>query len=552
MVRDTGGERRRGSAAPRVALGLAAVGLVVAVLAVGGAGASRAELAAAARPSAGDVPSGAGGDALAGAASGAQGGEAPSRAVLPSNEPVALAPPPVGAVEPAASSVVAAASADAAGHESDSAEVAEGQEPSPAARAPIESMMLRLRLELAEQPLYLTGSFDGSQRFGMWSATMRFARELGAEIGRPVHFTYFVNSCYYDPTVRGSQIGRAASAEEVLVRRALTQQAINEGHEIGDHTVRHRDGGAFTRAEWDAEIGEFDRLMEGMLFEPVLGDVGRPVFPRFAALDGVAAGATGAVCRDDAECEGGSCLSLGPDTSLCTQPCNRKLPCPEATACGTPRFSKDTDVCVPLPRYPIVHHGVELFDAAGAPNRAHPELHPYDIVGFRAPNLSFDDALFQSLLAHGYRYDASQVFMPGLPLLIFPPGVEEGRKLVGFGLSAHPGTAIIPMDYNYLTAGRGGAQMLNDYRANILAAYATRTPWAIGHHFAPFRGGEYVRAMQEALRFAARGCPDEAGARRCTEVEIVNYRELYERLRALVRATRARRAAAAADGGAAP
>ncbi|MCC6522957.1 MAG: polysaccharide deacetylase family protein [Polyangiaceae bacterium] len=448
---------------------------------------------------------------------------------------------------PTASAV--ASGGPAAGPAGPEPEASEARAEPAAALPPIETLRYRARLDLTRGPLYLTGSFDGSQRFGMWSETLAFARRLRAAYGKPVHFTYFVNSCYYDPHVRGSQIGRAESAEEVLVRRALTQQALNEGHEIGNHSVRHRDGSRFSEAEWRAEIAEFDAVMQAQLFVPVPNAAGEPgfVFPRFAPLEGAAPGATGATCAVDADCASHRCLPLTPEAAFCTEPCNSRRPCPAGTVCGTPAFRDDTDACVPVPRYPVVHRGIEMFDARGVPNPAHPDLVRYAMKGFRAPNLGYNDALLRVLGERHYRYDASQVYEPGLPLLMIPPGRD--RPILGFGLSAYPGTPIMPMDFNYYRAGRDGARMQADYESNILQAYPTRTPWAIGHHFATWRAGEYWRAMQHALELAARGCPDASegggGGPRCPDVELVSYAELYARLRAVARAAREAKMAAA-------
>ena len=100
-------------------------------------------------------------------------------------------------------------------------------------------------------PMVLTGSFDaGSSPFRSWVATMEFAREIQATYKKPLRLTYFVTTAFYDTTVTGSAVGRAASRDEVLVRWALTQQALNEGHEVANHTVRHQDGGMWTAAQW--------------------------------------------------------------------------------------------------------------------------------------------------------------------------------------------------------------------------------------------------------------------------------------------------------------
>ncbi|MEM6709308.1 MAG: hypothetical protein AAF648_11030, partial [Pseudomonadota bacterium] len=101
-----------------------------------------------------------------------------------------------------------------------------------------------------ESPLYLTGAFDGSQRFGMWIDTLEFTRAFEREHGKPLHWTYFINTCYYDRTVSGSWIGTAQSRDEELARWALTQQALNEGHEIANHAVLHQDGSGWSADRW--------------------------------------------------------------------------------------------------------------------------------------------------------------------------------------------------------------------------------------------------------------------------------------------------------------
>jgi hypothetical protein len=398
-----------------------------------------------------------------------------------------------------------------------------------------------LPLDFHDGPLLLTASFDGSQRFATWIDTLRVARELGQRGGRPVHFTYFVNACYYDTRITGSLIGRAASREEVLVRRALTQLAINEGHEIGNHGVRHEDGTSWPLGRWQRELDEFHAIIEAALFEPVRDETGRAVFPRFEPLAAAGPGETGARCERDADCRGGACLGLGPETGICSQPCNRARSCPPAMACGAPAFVRDADVCVPLPRYPLSHQGSVLFDPSGEPNRSHPALQPYRVVGYRAPFLADNAGLVEALLARKYRYDASQVAVPGPPLWLGLEGVRRG--LLGFALMPQPGARAIPMDFNYLRAGLGGEQMSDDYRRSLVLAYAhgRRYPWNVGHHFSQWRAGAYWQALQQTLRFALDGCLDDAGTARCPDVELLSFRELATRVTQLSRAQRRRR-----------
>jgi peptidoglycan/xylan/chitin deacetylase (PgdA/CDA1 family) len=387
------------------------------------------------------------------------------------------------------------------------------------------TLLSRIRADFAGGPLYFTASFDGSQRFAMWIDTLAVAREIRRDQGKRVRFSYFINSCYYDPTVKGSLIGRAHSREEVLVRTALTQVAINEGHDIGNHGVRHEDGGAWPVERWRRELDEFHAAIDPLLYWPVRDEHGEPVFPRFEPVEGVASGQTGARCERDADCATGRCLAITDKARFCTESCNRKHACPRGTACGTPNFVDDTDVCVPVPLFPVTLDGEVLFDQHGHANPKHPELERYRIVGFRAPFLSYDDGTTQALIERRYRYDASQLAEPGPPLKIAFVGAD--RALFGFPLMQHRGTRTIPMDYNYRQVGADGARMLADYRTSLLAAYQdpARTPWSIGHHFADWHGGAYHRALKDTLRWAAAGCVVD-GKKSCEALELPSYRRL--------------------------
>ena len=375
-------------------------------------------------------------------------------------------------------------------------------------------------------PLFVTGAFDGSQRFGMWAATMDFARRLERETGKRLRFTYFINTAYYDRGVRGSWIGTAESADEEIVRWALTQQALNEGHEIGDHSVRHQDGSSWTVAAWRAELDEFHDLVAEHLFEPVTDGAGAPVFPRWRPVRAAAPGEVGAACGSDQECSSGRCLPVAPEQAYCTQTCNRSHPCPAGTVCGTPTWTTDGDACVPMPEYPIEWQGQELFDASGQPNLEHPALQRAHIEGFRAPQLGHNSALYDVLTELGYTYDTSKILAPGAPR----PTTNQGRAfgLWQFPLMKYAGSLTVPMDYNYKVSNGTYERMRADYRSSILQAYGRRdrAAWNIGHHFALWNGGAYWRAMQDALRFAADGCPDDGGAQRCPDVEFPTFREL--------------------------
>lgn len=386
-----------------------------------------------------------------------------------------------------------------------------------------------LEVDFTNRPHAFTPSFDGSQRFSMWIETLRFADELERRRGKSVHFTYFINTCYYALGIEGSGIGRAESYDEVLVRRALTQQAINQGHEIGNHGVRHLDGTRWSTEEWRRELTEFHAVTDVSLFEPIRDEQGRAVFPRFAPLASSAPGEVGAECSKDADCRAGPCVRLPDGVSVCSAACNRFARCPAGTACGTPAFQEDTDVCLPRPVYPIVHRGETLFDAWGRPNLKHPDLVPYRIRGFRAPFLVFSDALVEALLERGYTYDASAVLPPGPPVLMRQ--ADEGPALFELALMAYPEARTVPMDYNYDRIGAEMDVMLDDYRASLVASSERgRLPWSVGHHFARWRSGAYWSALAQAITFASEGCPGQDGRERCPGVQIMSFRELASTL----------------------
>jgi peptidoglycan/xylan/chitin deacetylase (PgdA/CDA1 family) len=383
----------------------------------------------------------------------------------------------------------------------------------------------------ANQPLFLTGGFDGSQRFAMWIETMEYTRWFAREYDKSLHWTYFINTCFYDRTVRGSAIGTAKSRNEEIVRWALTQQVINEGHEVANHAVRHKDGTNWTAAQWRAELTEWQTLVEGNLFKPIQTSATRWVFPNWQPVAGVAAGAVGAVCTADDECDSGSCLRVAAGQSFCTKPCNANKPCPSGTVCGAPDWQETTDVCVPKPQLPVDYQGEVLFDADGRPNLSHPALKPYKPIGFRAPELGHNAAMFDVLTELGYEYDTSQVISIGPPARVKMSG-RTFPTIYEFGLMKNTGSATIPMDYNYYVNNKDGARMLADYRQSIVDAYVLRTkqPWNIGHHFSQWRNGEYWTAMKGAFEFAAQGCPDSAGTPRCPEIEFPTFAQLTTKL----------------------
>jgi peptidoglycan/xylan/chitin deacetylase (PgdA/CDA1 family) len=372
-------------------------------------------------------------------------------------------------------------------------------------------------------PLYLTGAFDGSRSIRMWIETMDFARQLSRETNKRLRWSYFINTAYYFTNITGSEIGTASSQNDAKIRWAITQQAINEGHEIGNHTVRHKNGANWSRDQWQREIDEVHAAVESHLFQPVLGADGKPLFPRWRPASGAAAGAVGASCATASQCGTGSCYKVTPDQGFCTRSCSSDAACASGTVCA--------GVCLPLPELPVVDRdGQVLFDAQGRPNLGNSKLKPYRMVGFRAPQLGHNANLFDVLAARGYRYDTSKILPPGPPART----VHQGRtfeSLFQFALMRHPGAASIPMDYNYYVSDVSGARMASDYKAAIRRHYEQldRVPWNIGHHFSLWKDGAYWQAMKDAFRYAAQGCPEQ-GVRRCPDVAFVTFEQLADRL----------------------
>jgi peptidoglycan/xylan/chitin deacetylase (PgdA/CDA1 family) len=379
----------------------------------------------------------------------------------------------------------------------------------------------------ANGPMYLTGGFDGSKKFQMWVDTMDFARHIKREYGQPLSWAYFINTCYFDTSVKGSWIGKAHSQAEVTVRWALVQQAVNEGHEIGNHSVRHRDGGEWSYDQWRQEFQEWHDLVETNLFRAVYEPGEGAVFPKWRAMPDASAGETGASCLSDGECNSGNCLAVSDSASFCTDTCNGNKPCANGTLCGAPDWNQSKDFCIPMPEFPVVHNGEVMFDENGTPNLEHPDLKPYRATGFRAPQLAHNTALFEVLDEFGYRYDTSKILGMAAPKRVAHGG-RVFNDLYEFALMKNKGSLSIPMDYNYKVNDGSYERMVSDYKKSVVDNYNKRgrLPWNIGHHFALWRNGGYWEAMKDTFEFAAQGCPDAAGELQCDNVEFPNFNDL--------------------------
>jgi Polysaccharide deacetylase len=380
-------------------------------------------------------------------------------------------------------------------------------------------------LKFDDGPLHFSPAFDGSMRFSLWAGVMNFARTEEKRTGKRPHFTFFVNAVYYSTHPGHSEIGQAHSDAEVVVRRALTQEALNEGHDIGSHGVGHDDGRTWTKDQWNAEFSKFEDLMVTALFQPIRDEDGRFVFPRFEPKEGAKDGEPGARCTSDDECGSKQCLAVSDHDSFCTVACNMKKPCPEGLACGTPSFQEDTDVCLPPPKFPIEYQGKTLFFANGNPNFKHPALKPYRPIGFRAPFLASNDAMYSALIEHGFIYDTSQGSIPRAPYGLIPDG--EKKMMLEFALMPHVGAKSIPMDFNYRLLKVSREDMVTDYEHALVESYTNgRVPWNVGHHFATWDDGAYLKALFETVSFALDGCPSASGEQACPGADVVSFRDL--------------------------
>ena len=121
-------------------------------------------------------------------------------------------------------------------------------------------------------PQFVILSFDGSKSLEMWKETREFAKKMNAE-GKPLHFTYFINSIYFlteknkdqyqSPRagVGESMIGFANSEEDVALRAEEVKTASAEGNEIASHTAGHFLGGSWSEEEWKKEFSSFQNLI---------------------------------------------------------------------------------------------------------------------------------------------------------------------------------------------------------------------------------------------------------------------------------------------------
>jgi peptidoglycan/xylan/chitin deacetylase (PgdA/CDA1 family) len=110
-------------------------------------------------------------------------------------------------------------------------------------------------------------SFDSARETSQWERSRALARRTGA------HFTYFLSCVFlltretrkeYKPPHRSagrSNIGFAASKDEVAERLDQIRQAALEGHDIASHGCGHFDGKDWSKADWLAEFAAFKHVL---------------------------------------------------------------------------------------------------------------------------------------------------------------------------------------------------------------------------------------------------------------------------------------------------
>ncbi|CCV02968.1 conserved exported hypothetical protein [Mesorhizobium metallidurans STM 2683] len=286
-------------------------------------------------------------------------------------------------------------------------------------------------------------SFDSARDISQWKRSRALAQRTGA------HFTYFLSCVFllspqtrmeYTAPGKGagkSNIGFAASKQEVAERLEQIRLAASEGHDIGSHGCGHFDGKDWSKADWTTEFGSFEHILENAY-----------------SINGIASEPPG--WRD---------------------------------------FARQA------------------------------------VVGFRAPYLSANKALYEALPKAGFLFDASGVSRGPVQ-----PPTSNGTT--HFSLPQIPegprSRPVIAMDYNLYVRHSGGFERpskageftertYDAFRAAFDRQYrGRRIPLELGFHFTLMNGGAYWNALE---RFAGEVCVK-------ADVECISFRDYVSRQRA--------------------
>ncbi len=124
-------------------------------------------------------------------------------------------------------------------------------------------------------PQYVLLAFDGAKDISIWEETRKFAKEMN-EKGKPLSFTYFINAAYFltektkysytgpEGNPGYTTIGVANNIEDLKKRIVQINNALNEGHEIGSHTVGHFSGKFWSKEDWEKEFKSFEEILFGL------------------------------------------------------------------------------------------------------------------------------------------------------------------------------------------------------------------------------------------------------------------------------------------------
>jgi hypothetical protein len=101
---------------------------------------------------------------------------------------------------------------------------------------------------------FLTGLFAGRHNPAGTGSTDTFD-------GTPVHYSFYVNTYYIAPSTDASAYGAGAREDPLWVRRAW-REALEAGHEIGNHTHSHPHGRDLPVGQWEEEIRRCAEILE--------------------------------------------------------------------------------------------------------------------------------------------------------------------------------------------------------------------------------------------------------------------------------------------------
>src|SRR3990172_3007299 len=109
-------------------------------------------------------------------------------------------------------------------------------------------------------------SFDGGTRdYGKMREILRFSDELSSITGERANFTFFMISCLYFSSIkRKTEINLNGNRRDIEGIIEMTQIAIDAGHDLGNHSVRHLHGENWSYQQWFDELSEFDGQIAGL------------------------------------------------------------------------------------------------------------------------------------------------------------------------------------------------------------------------------------------------------------------------------------------------